>query len=80
MRQAGFYFFNESLEDIAAQLTRSFDCKIVIADYELADEEFYALFTNNESLFDILNTLNADGSMVINERDGVVYITSRKKK
>ncbi len=76
----GFYFFNESLEDIAAQLSRSFNRRIVIADGKLAQANFYALFTNDESLPDILETLNADRSMDIQDRDGVVYITSRNKR
>jgi len=74
----GFYFFNESLDGITAQLARCFDQKIIITDPELAGVRFYAFFTNNESLRKILGTLNTDKSMSIRERNDVIYI-SRKK-
>lgn len=74
----GFYFFNESLDGITAQLARCFDQKIIITDPELAGVRFYAFFTNNESLLKILGTLNTDKSMSIRERNDVIYI-SRKK-
>jgi hypothetical protein len=75
---ARFYFFNESLDGITAQLARCFDQKIIITDPELAGVRFYAFFTNNESLLKILGTLNTDKSMSIRERNDVIYI-SRKK-
>lgn len=74
----GFYFFNESLEGITAQLARCFDRKIIITDPALADVRFYAFFTNNESLLKILGTLNTDRTMSINEHNDVIYI-SRKR-
>ncbi|WP_295940738.1 FecR family protein [uncultured Alistipes sp.] len=77
-RGGGFYFFNESLEGISAQLARCFNRKIIISDPELSDVRFYAFFTNNESLLKILNTLNADSSMSIREAGEVIYI-SRKR-
>jgi hypothetical protein len=76
----GFYFFNESLTDIVARLSRDFDRKVVISDLQLAGMNFYAFFTNGESLLDILHTLNADGSMLIEEHREAIYITPRKKQ
>ena len=75
----GFYFFNESLESIVAQLARSFDRRIVITDPELSDTRFYAFFTNNESLLKILSTLNADGFMTIRPHDQVIYISKNTR-
>lgn len=75
----GFYFFNESLESIVAQLARNFDRRIVITDPELSDTRFYAFFTNNESLLKILSTLNADDFMTIRPHDQVIYISKNTR-
>ncbi len=75
----GFYFFNESLESIVAQLARNFDRKIVITDPELSETRFYAFFTNNESLMKILATLNADDFMTIRPHDEVIYISKNAR-
>ncbi len=67
-------FFNESLDDIASVLERTFDKKIVIADKELAKTPYLAFFLNNESLDDILSALNTFGNMTIFERGDIVII------
>lgn len=73
----GFRFLNETLESIVLQLARTFDCRIVIADPELSEVRFYAFFTSGDSLDKILSTLNADGSMLIEERNNVIRISKR---
>lgn len=67
-------FINEPLFDIVSVLERTFDKKIVIADKELAQTQFLALFLNNESLDEILSALNSFGRMSITEKGGVVII------
>lgn len=75
----GFRFLNETLESITLQLSRTFNRRIVIADPELTEVCFYAFFTNDESLDEILSTLNADRSMLIEERDNVIRISKRQR-
>lgn len=75
----GFRFLNETLESIALQLARTFDRRIVIADSELSEVRFYAFFTSGDSLDKILSTLNADGSMLIEECNNVIRISKRQR-
>lgn len=71
----GFYFFNEPMASIAAQLSRCFNHKIIITDPDLEQMQFYAFFTDNESLKRILDTFNTDGSLVIREQNGIIYLS-----
>lgn len=71
------HFFNISLSDIAMDLERYFKTKIVLLDETLSNNRYFALFTNNESLDQILNGINIDGSMKFIKRDGVIYITKK---
>ncbi|MFI3280367.1 MAG: FecR domain-containing protein [Rikenellaceae bacterium] len=73
--QNNLYFYNEKLSDIANQLSRHFDQRIVITDPSLEQMTFYALFTNNESLEEILNTFNADKLMNIEHSATGIYIS-----
>ncbi len=75
--QNNLYFYNEKLEDIANQLSRHFDQRIVITDPKLEDMTFYALFTNDESLDEILNTFNADKQLRIEKHNDDIYISKK---
>lgn len=78
MSTAGsLHFMNQRLDDIAADLERIFGRKIVVADDELSATRFDAWFASSENLEKILASLNADGAMRINERNGVMYIFTR---
>ena len=68
------HFFNLPMKDIALDLERLFGTRIVILDESLADCRFFAWFTNDETLEQILYSLNADGRMEISRDDGVIYI------
>lgn len=68
------HFFNLPMKDIASDLERLFGTRIVILDESLADCRFFAWFTNDETLEQILYSLNADGRMEISRDDGVIYI------
>lgn len=72
------HFNNTSMEDIAKDLERAFGTKIVVMDEQLADTRFFAIFTNNESLDQILRAMNRNHKMNIARRDGVVYLSTAK--
>ena len=73
----GFQFVNQRLSDIAAQLGRHFDVRIVIEQKSLGDERYYASFINNEDLEQILETLNAQNYMNIRYHGDVILISAR---
>lgn len=71
------HFFNLRLSDIASDLERYFDTKVVILDESLAESRYFALFTNNETLDQILDGINVDGKMKFIKKDGVIYIARK---
>ena len=71
------HFFNLRLCDIVSDLERIFGIKVVLLDESLADTRYFAWFTNNETLEQILKGINADGKMNFTSRDGVIYISRR---
>lgn len=73
-----FSFINIPLQDIAADLERTFGTRIIVADASIASQRFLAFFTNGESLDDILKLLAANGHLRIARKDGTVYIYNRK--
>ena len=75
----GFYFFNEPLNSIVLQLSRSFDRKIIITDTALEQVRFYAFFTDNESLDRILNSFNPDKKILIRDEGGTIYLSLTRK-
>ncbi len=81
LRYKGFHedgsihFFNLRLSDITSDLERLFGSKIVLLDESLADIRYFAWFTNNENLDQILQSINVDGKMAFDRRDGVIYIS-----
>lgn len=84
LRYKGFHedgsihFFNLRLSDITSDLERLFGSKIVLLDESLADTRYFAWFTNNENLDQILQSINVDGKMKFDRRDGVIYISKCK--
>ncbi len=78
MNVAGsIHFVDQRLEDIAADLERIFNRKIVVADESLAAKRFDAWFSNGENLERILSSINADDKMRIITTNGVIYIFSK---
>ncbi|MGN1046733.1 MAG: FecR family protein, partial [Candidatus Cryptobacteroides sp.] len=79
----GFYdnrsihFFNLTLSDIASDLERLFGTKVVLLDESLARTRYFAWFTNNETLEQILASIDVDGRIKYVKRDGVIYISRR---
>ena len=70
-------FDNMSILDIATELERMFGKKIVIADKKLASRRMSAYFMNDESLDEIIASLNMDGKMNVDSASGVYYLSSR---
>ncbi|PKQ62768.1 hypothetical protein BZG02_11225 [Labilibaculum filiforme] len=70
----GFYFIDESLNEITKALERYFDVRINIENESLKKERFYSVFINNESLNEILSALNANGQMNIERKANMIYI------
>lgn len=63
MESNSLTFINARLSDIARQLERTFDVRIVIDDKQLGDERYYSAFVNHESLEQILAALRLNGNM-----------------
>lgn len=70
------HFFNLRMRDIAADLERLFGTQIVILDETLAQARYFAYFTNNENLDQILSAINSNHKMQVLRRDGVIYLSS----
>ena len=75
--EGAIHFFNLRLCDIASDLERLFEVKVVILDENLAESRYFAWFSNNETLEQILDGINIDGKMKLSRKDEVIYI-SRK--
>ena len=73
-----FSFINIPLEDIAADLERSFGTTIVVADAKLASKRFLAFFTNGEDLDEILTLLARNGGLRVVRSDGTIYLYGNK--
>ena len=69
-------FADLSMQDIARDLQRTFGVKVVVMDEKLSATRFFAIFTNGESLDEILRAMNRNHRMRITRRDGVVYLAS----
>jgi hypothetical protein len=71
------HFFNLRLSDIMEDLERLFGTKLVLLDESLADTRYFALFTNNESLDQILKGIDIDGKMRFVRKGEVIYISKK---
>ncbi len=71
-------FIDQSLEDIAFDLERIFNKKIIIIGKELSKTKYYASFINNEDIYQILDALNSRKIMDISENDGVIILSQPK--
>ncbi len=68
------HFFNLTLNDIARDLERRFNKEIIIVNERLSQTRYFALFTNGESLDEILEILNSDNTMKISEISNKIYL------
>ena len=67
-------FINSRLSDIARQLERTFDVKIVIDSQQLADERYYSVFINHETLDEILSILEQNGDMRHRREGEIIHL------
>ena len=65
------------MADIAKELSRRFDCEIVIMDEELASRRYFSIFTNNETLDQILSVMSSDGKMRVRRSGKTIYLQSK---
>ncbi|WP_290540035.1 FecR family protein [Alistipes sp.] len=70
-----FFFVEQTLGDIVADLCRHFAVEIVITDKSLCDETYYASFVNGESLGEILDALNQDRLFSVRKEAEIYYIS-----
>lgn len=68
------HFFDVEMTDIAQELSRRFNQKIVVSDEKLASYRYFAIFSNNESLDEILRTMCADGRMRVRRSNGIIFL------
>ena len=71
------YFFDIELSDIAQTLSRRFNCEIVVLDEELASRRYFSIFTNNETLDQILAVMSSDGKMRVRRSGKTIYLQSK---
>ena len=71
------YFFDMEMADIAADLSRRFNCEIVVLDEELASRRYFSIFTNDETLDQILAVMSSDGKMLVKRSGKTIYLQSK---
>lgn len=68
------YFLDMELADIALDLSRRFNCEIVVLDEGLASRRYFSIFTNNETLDQILAVMSSDGKMRVRHSGKTIYL------
>ena len=71
------YFYDMELADIAHELSRRFNREIVVLDDELASRRYFSIFTNNETLDQILAVMSSDGKMSVRHSGKTIYLHSK---
>ena len=76
-RDNSLHFFDMEMADIAKELSRRFNCDIVVMDEELASRRYFSIFTNNETLDQILSVMSSDGKMRVRRSGKTIYLQSK---
>ena len=71
------HFFDMEMADIAADLSRRFNCEIVVLDEKLATRRYFSIFTNDETLDQILAVMSSDGKMLVRRSGKTIYLQSK---
>lgn len=79
IKQDGLIFTDAKLCDIISSLSGKFGTEIIIEDTSVKSERYYASFINNETLDEILNTLNTRNHLKIEHDNGVIRIWKNSK-
>ena len=71
------HFFDMEMADIAADLSRRFNCEIIVLDEKLASRRYFSIFTNDETLDQILAVMSSDGKMRVKRSGKTIYLQSK---
>lgn len=71
------HFFDMEMADIAADLSRRFNREIIVLDEDLASRRYFSIFTNNETLDQILAVMSSDGKMRVRNSGKTIYLQSK---
>lgn len=71
------HFYDMEMSDIALDLSRRFNCEIVVLDEKLASSRYFSIFTNNETLDQILAVMSSDGKMSVRRTGKTIYLQSK---
>lgn len=71
----GFQFIDRKFCDIACCLERTFGVKIYFEDDSVMEERYFASFINDETVDDILNSLNIGNQLKITRKGNVIHIS-----
>lgn len=71
------HFFDMVMSDIAQELSRRFNCEIVVMDEQLASRRYFSIFTNNETLDQILAVMSSDGKMRVRRSGKTIFLQSK---
>lgn len=71
------HFYDMEMSDIALDLSRRFNCEIVVLDENLASRRYFSIFTNNETLDQILAVMSSDGKMTVRRTGKTIYLQSK---
>ena len=71
------HFYDMEMSDIALDLSRRFNCEIVVLDENLASSRYFSIFTNNETLDQILAVMSSDGKMSVRRTGKTIYLQSK---
>ena len=74
--ESGFFFYDVTLREIAETLSLRSGIPIIICDNELAEKKYYAMFINEESVYDILKSLNFKNQFKVSITMDTIYINS----
>ena len=71
------HFYDMEMSDIALDLSRRFNCEIVVLDENLASRRYFSIFTNNETLDQILAVMSSNGKMSVRRTGKTIYLQSK---
>ena len=71
------HFYDMEMSDIALDLSRRFNCEIVVLDEKLATRRYFSIFTNGETLDQILAVMSSDGKMIVRHVGKTIYLQSK---
>lgn len=77
-KTGGLHFRNLTFNEIAHELERRFDVRIIIRDENIKNERFFASFVNNETLDDILTQINITNSFVFQKNGNIIDVHEKK--